>query len=93
MVCNCYPAPGRKTLQHLHSSQYIGIGAAEVKRGTESRTDVVPPILGLRNKTFTEGIRARDLEFVQHSRSGTHVQSLESEGVSAEVVDEIAQPT
>lgn len=63
-----------------------------MKKGTESHTDVVPPILGLGDKTLTKGIRARDLEFVQHSRSGTHVQSLESEGVSAEVVDEIAQP-
>jgi len=57
------------------------------------RTNVIPPILWLGNETFTEDIRARDLEFVQHSCSGTHIQSLEAESVSAEVVDNIAEPT
>ena len=54
---------------------------------------MVPPILWLGNKTFAQGVRARNLEFVQHPRSGAHVQSLEAERVSAEVVDEIAEPT
>ena len=57
------------------------------------RTDVIPPILWFGNETFTEGVRAWDLEFVQHSCSGTHIQSLEAESVSAEVVDNIANPT
>ena len=57
------------------------------------RTNVIPPILRLGNETFTEGIRARDLEFIQHSCSGTNVQSLEAESVSAEVVNNIAEPT
>lgn len=57
------------------------------------RTNVIPPILRLGNETFTEGIRARDLEFIQHSCSGTNIQSLEAESVSAEVVDNIAEPT
>jgi hypothetical protein len=56
------------------------------------RTDMVPPILWPGNEAFTEDICARDLEFVQNSCSGAHVQSLEAESVSAEVVDDIAEP-
>lgn len=57
------------------------------------RTNVVPPILWLGNETFTEDICARDLEFVQNSCSVTYVQFPEAESVSAEVVDDIAEPT
>jgi len=90
VVCKCYPAPDRKILRHLHSSWYT---PCRYKQGNELRTNVVSPILWLGNKTFAEGVRARNLEFVQHPRSGTHVQSLEAERVPAEVVDEIAEPT
>jgi hypothetical protein len=56
-------------------------------------TNVVLPILWLGDDGFTEGVRARDLKFVQDSRSVTHIQPLEAEGIPAEVVDDIAEPT
>ena len=89
-MCKCSPDPGRKTLRCLHRSQYIPWRCEE---RNEPQTNVVPPILWLGDETFTKGIRARDFELVQHSRSNTHIEFLEAEGGMAEVVDNIAEPT
>ena len=56
-----YPPVDRKTLRHLHNNKYRMCGC---EMGIDVRTDVIPPILWLRNEAFTEGIRAWDLEFI-----------------------------